>query len=184
MLFSCAVNRALWHNSIYRNIPPVPGKARQKESPPGVLLSPGERIRGTLHAAFLFFVLPFSFVFECSRSPARRGIFPAGRARVMRLNAEKIKKALDITDISVYYASKGVVTMKTNEAVREIMSQQGVGVSALAARIEKTPRLVSDRLSQENISIDKLNEMLRVLDYKIIIAPRSRSVRAGEYEVE
>lgn len=74
--------------------------------------------------------------------------------------------------------------MKTNEAVREIMSQQGVGLTALASRIEKTPRLISDRLSQENISIEKLNEMLRVLDYKIIIAPRSRTTKAGEYEVE
>lgn len=74
--------------------------------------------------------------------------------------------------------------MKTNEAVREIMAQQQVGVSALASRIGKTPRLVSDRLSMENISIEKLNEMLRVLDYKIIIAPRSRITKAGEYEVE
>lgn len=74
--------------------------------------------------------------------------------------------------------------MKTNEAVREIMTQQGVGVSALASRIDKTPRLVSDRLSQDNISIEKLNEMLRVLDYKIVVVPRSRITKSGEYEVD
>ena len=74
--------------------------------------------------------------------------------------------------------------MKTNEAVRAIMSEQGVGTSTLASRIGKTPRLVSDRLSQENISIDKLNEMLRVLDYKVVIVPRSRITRDGEFEVE
>ena len=74
--------------------------------------------------------------------------------------------------------------MKTNEAVRDIMKQQEVGVSALASRIGKTPRLVSDRLSMENISIEKLNEMLRVLDYKIVIVPRSRTTKSGEYEVE
>lgn len=74
--------------------------------------------------------------------------------------------------------------MKANEAVREIMTQQEVGLSALASRIGKTPRLVSDRLSQENISIEKLNEMLRALDYKIMIVPRSHTKKSGEYEVE
>ena len=96
----------------------------------------------------------------------------------------KNKKALDNTDISVYHIDKGVVDMKTNEAVREIMNQQEVGVSALASRLGKTPRLVSDRLSQENISIEKLNEMLRVLDYKVVVVPRSRVTKKDEYEVE
>lgn len=73
--------------------------------------------------------------------------------------------------------------MKSNEAVREIMKEQGVGLSVLASRIDKTPRLVSDRLSQENISIEKLNELLRVLDYKIIVVPRSRATKSDEYEV-
>ncbi|MGN0629259.1 MAG: hypothetical protein ACI4IW_06485 [Oscillospiraceae bacterium] len=95
-----------------------------------------------------------------------------------------MKDVIDITDISVYYTDKGVVTMKTNEAVREIMKQQDVGVSAIASRINKTPRLVSDRLSQSNISIDKLNELLRVLDYKVVVVPRTRSTKTGEYEVE
>ena len=74
--------------------------------------------------------------------------------------------------------------MKTNEAVRDIMAQQEVGLSVLASRVGKTPRLISDRLSQENISIEKLNEMLRVLDYKIVIVPRSRVTKKDEYEVE
>ena len=74
--------------------------------------------------------------------------------------------------------------MKTNEAVREIMAQQEVGPSVLASRIGKTPRVVTDRLAQENISIEKLNEMLRVLDYKIVITPRSRVTKKDEYEVE
>lgn len=74
--------------------------------------------------------------------------------------------------------------MKANVAVREIMSSNGVGLSALASRLDKTPRLVSDRLSQENISIEKLNEMLRVLDYKIVVVPRNRTAKTDEYEVE
>ena len=74
--------------------------------------------------------------------------------------------------------------MKANEAVREIMNTQSVGLSTLASRLDKTPRLVSDRLSQENISIEKLNEMLRVLDYKIVVVPRNRTSKNDEYEVE
>ena len=73
--------------------------------------------------------------------------------------------------------------MKSNEAVREIMKKKDVGLSVLASRIDKTPRLVSDRLSQENISIEKLNELLRVLDYKIVVVPRSRVTKSDEYEV-
>ena len=74
--------------------------------------------------------------------------------------------------------------MKANEVVRDIMKQQELGTSALAARIGKTPRLVSDRLAMENISIEKLNELLRALDYKIAIVPRSRVTKKDEYEVE
>lgn len=74
--------------------------------------------------------------------------------------------------------------MKTNIAVRTIMEEQGIGVSKLAARMEKTPRLVSDRLAMENISITKLNEMLRVLDYKVVLVPRETRLPEGGFEVE
>lgn len=74
--------------------------------------------------------------------------------------------------------------MKTGEAVREVMKNQEVGVNALAARIDKTPRLVSERLNQENISIAKLREMLIALDYKIVIVPRNAKVPENGFEVE
>ena len=96
----------------------------------------------------------------------------------------KNKKTVDTTNIFVYHTTKGDVDMKTNEAVREIMKEQEIGVSALASRIGKTPRLVSDRLAMENISIGKLNELLRVLDYKVVVVPRSRVTKKDEYEVE
>lgn len=76
--------------------------------------------------------------------------------------------------------------MKTNEALRTIMEKQSVGVSQLAKRIEKSPRLVSDRLSLENISVEKLNEMLRALDYKLVIVPHNKptSEDKGEFVIE
>lgn len=74
--------------------------------------------------------------------------------------------------------------MKTGEAVREIMKSKEVGVNALAARIDKTPRLVSERLNQENISIAKLREMLIALDYKVVIVPRNAKLPENGFEVE
>lgn len=74
--------------------------------------------------------------------------------------------------------------MKTGEAVREIMKSKEVGVNALAGRLDKTPRLVSERLNQENISIAKLREMLIALDYKIVIVPRNAKLPENGFEVE
>lgn len=74
--------------------------------------------------------------------------------------------------------------MKTGNAVREVMKLKEVGVNKMADRLGKSPRLISERLSQDNISITKLNEMLRVLDYKIVIAPRDAKTPENGYEVE
>ncbi len=74
--------------------------------------------------------------------------------------------------------------MKTTDAVRSVMKEEGVGVNKMAARLNKPSRQISERLSQENISIAKLNEMLRVLDYKVLIVPREAPVPKGGYEVE
>jgi signal recognition particle subunit SEC65 len=74
--------------------------------------------------------------------------------------------------------------MKATEAVRKIMEEQGVGLTKLADRIEKSVRLVSDRLSQENISVKNLKEMLRGLDYKIVIMPRDVTTPKGGVEIE
>lgn len=74
--------------------------------------------------------------------------------------------------------------MKATEAVREVMKEQAIGVNKMAARLDKPSRQISERLSQSNISVVKLNELLRVLDYKILIVPRESSVPKGGYEVE
>ena len=74
--------------------------------------------------------------------------------------------------------------MKTGDAVREVMKIKEVGVNQMADRMGKSPRLVSERLSQQNISITKLNEMLKVMDYKILIVPRSTRVPSDGFEVE
>lgn len=87
--------------------------------------------------------------------------------------------------------------MKVKEAIKEIMKRKGMTVSAMARAISDTrgvgengekinvlPRLVTDRLAQKNISIANLSELLKTLDYKIVIVPRSKNEKEGEYEIE
>ena len=74
--------------------------------------------------------------------------------------------------------------MKTVEAVRAVMKEQDIGVNKMAARLDKPSRQISERLSQSNISISKLNELLRVLDYRVVIIPRDVSIPKGGYEIE
>lgn len=75
--------------------------------------------------------------------------------------------------------------MKSNEIIRDIMKNQNVGLSKLADRMQKSIRLVSDRLRMENISTDKLIEMLRYLDYDLVIMPRGKAGRIdGAYLVD
>ena len=74
--------------------------------------------------------------------------------------------------------------MKSTEAIKEIMKEQNVTATALGKRIGKTQKVVSDRLRLENLSTDKLNEMLRALDYKIVIMPADTRLPKDSYEVE
>lgn len=81
--------------------------------------------------------------------------------------------------------------IKATEAVREIMKNQGKTVGLLAKAMpedsdgkEVPVRRISERLSQENISVKVLDEMLRVLGYKIVLMPTDESVPANSYTVK
>jgi hypothetical protein len=43
---------------------------------------------------------------------------------------------------------------------------------------------MSMRMTQDNMSIGKANEMLRAMDYKVVILPREARIPEGGYEVE
>ena len=69
-------------------------------------------------------------------------------------------------------------------ATREIMKSRAVGVNMLADRLGIKQNVLSERLRHENISVNKLSEMLRLLDYKIILVPRETRLPEGGFEVE
>jgi hypothetical protein len=62
--------------------------------------------------------------------------------------------------------------MTTKDALKTIMEKRGVGTNKLADRMGKPPRFISDRIRSKNIGILHLNELLRMLDYKIVLVPR------------
>lgn len=74
--------------------------------------------------------------------------------------------------------------MKVTDIIRELMQVRDVKPSVLAARLGIKNNVLSERLTQKNMSINKLNEMLRVLDYKVVILPRDKRVPEDGYEVE
>lgn len=74
--------------------------------------------------------------------------------------------------------------MKANEIVRTIMTEQDIGPTKLANRLGKITRLVTDRLNISNPTVEKLQELLKVLDYKIVIMPAGAKLPKDSYEVE
>ena len=74
--------------------------------------------------------------------------------------------------------------MKAGDAIKKVMEEQGARVSQIAYMTGKKSNVISERLSQENISVGKMLEMLRVLNYKTVIMPRDAKTQDGWYEVE
>lgn len=64
--------------------------------------------------------------------------------------------------------------MKINEAIRTLMKDLGVRQIDMAVAIGKSKATdIGARLSIKNLSFDKAKEMLDVLDYEIVIRPKS-----------
>lgn len=74
--------------------------------------------------------------------------------------------------------------MKAHEAIRKVMEVTNTKVADIAFRTNRKSNVISERLTQENISIKLLNEMLRVMNYKIVIVPREARIPEGGYEIE
>ena len=74
--------------------------------------------------------------------------------------------------------------MNAISALREIMKIQSVGVNKLADRLGIKQNSLSMRLKQKSISVEKLSETLRMLDYKIVLLPREARIPEGGFEVE
>ena len=68
--------------------------------------------------------------------------------------------------------------MKINKAISKVMKEKGCSLRKMAEDIGKDrPNDVSARLASKNMSFDKALEMLKVLDYEIVIQPITEGQR-------
>lgn len=74
--------------------------------------------------------------------------------------------------------------MTTMEAVKEIMKRKGVRPSDLCEALGIKSNVLSERFKQKNVSVTKLNEMVGLMDYKIVLAPADKELDEDCYEVE
>lgn len=74
--------------------------------------------------------------------------------------------------------------MITMEAVKEIMKRKGVRPSDLCEALGIKSNVLSERFKQKNVSVTKLNEMVGLMDYKIVLTPSEKQAAEDEFEIE
>ena len=74
--------------------------------------------------------------------------------------------------------------MKATQALKKVMEIREVKPAALCDRLNIKSNVLSERFKQENISVAKLNEMLKAMDYKIVVVPRDARVPEGGIDIE
>lgn len=75
--------------------------------------------------------------------------------------------------------------MKATDAIRKVMEAQDIGNAKLGARIGCSGAAIYERLTQENISIKNLEQMLSAMDYEVVIQPKGAGRRAdGCYVID
>jgi hypothetical protein len=70
------------------------------------------------------------------------------------------------------------------EAVKEIMKLKDIRPAVLCDRLKIKSNVLSERFKQKNVSVEKLNDMLRAMDYKVVVVPRDSRIPEGGYEIE
>ena len=74
--------------------------------------------------------------------------------------------------------------MLAMEAIKEIMKMKDIRPAVLCDRLKIKSNVLSERFKQKNVSVEKLNDMLRAMDYKVVVVPRDARIPEGGYEIE
>ena len=56
--------------------------------------------------------------------------------------------------------------------------------AVLCDRLKIKSNVLAERFKQKNVSVEKLNDMLRAMDYKVVIVPRDARIPEGGFEIE
>lgn len=70
------------------------------------------------------------------------------------------------------------------EAVKTIMKMKDIRPAVLCDRLQIKSNVLSERFKQKNVSVEKLNDMLRAMDYKVVVVPREARLPDGGFEIE
>lgn len=84
--------------------------------------------------------------------------------------------------------------MKATEVMKLIREKHDTKITTIASRMGKLTGVKEDdkkiintfvkRFTQDNISVGLLNEMLRAMDYKVVVMPVSHKTPEDGYEVD
>lgn len=74
--------------------------------------------------------------------------------------------------------------MRATEIIRSIVLERNMKFSELAYRLKINKNVLNERLRQKNISIDKMNEMLQALGYKMVVVPYNTPVKDEWFEIK
>lgn len=80
-----------------------------------------------------------------------------------------------------------VIRVNSKKAVREIMNRKGIGTKQMADLLGTNMQTVCDRLGEGksvNLSVEKLNDFLCKMNYKIVLIPDDVELQSGWYEVD
>lgn len=69
--------------------------------------------------------------------------------------------------------------MTASEAIKEILKLKELNQAKLSDMLNIPLKTLNERLRHKNISVNKLDETLRVMGYKIMIVPRETKVENG-----
>lgn len=70
------------------------------------------------------------------------------------------------------------------EAVKEIMKRKEVRPSTISEALGIKSNVLSERFKQKNVSVSKLNEMVRLMDYRVVLVPSDKPLDDDCIEVE
>ena len=73
--------------------------------------------------------------------------------------------------------------MKACDVIRKVMKLRNVKVNDLAEALKVKQPTLSQRLKQDNLSTDKMVEMLDAMGYKLVAMPIGKKLNDDWYEI-
>lgn len=78
--------------------------------------------------------------------------------------------------------------MTAKQVINAILKAKNIKPTALASRLGIAYPSLFDRINEngksKDMTVDKLSEMARVMDYKVVVVPRESRVPEGGYVIE